>query len=363
MDKLSITAFILLFIFSGAGLPSLLLLSLLGTGKIALNYLNLFSLINLLTYYFYGFFGMIYLFISSLALMVCGFMYWYELSIDEFKKEAEEMRIKALNDSETIKPDVPANVTGVTMTNEVTKTKLDVQLERAKVFFDKYKGLCFDFLEKKLGFTSKRMEKISNVYTKISSYYDNFVAMVYNFLLKFKNATKNVVGLRSLYYLDDQLVICRDSVNSLRTMHKAARDMQIEQNNIFMKMQDQLQSLEQIQSLEQLQSQEQSQFLEQNRTPKSSGDSKDKITDLDKLPSRSNTSKFASFEELEKMQKQMESISPQDKQNMDELALQLFGNMKLNDMVNMMGGLGAMSNANNINTNTSNNSNNKSKKK
>ena len=43
---------------------------------------------------------------------------------------------------------------------------------------------------------------------------------------------------------------------------------------------------------------------------------------------------------FQEMDKQLKSLSPSDKKQMDEMAKQLFGNMNINDMMSMMGGIG-----------------------
>lgn len=328
MDNLSVTTLFLLFIFSGAGLTSAVLLTFLLTGVTALNYISIFGLVNLLTYYFYGFLGLIYTCLSSLALIVCGFMYWYEMSFDDIKNQANELKNKTKTN---VQIQTSAQLDAQVDVQSKTQSQIDAKLQSLKEKYNEYKTSSVAFIEKKLGLTNYHVQKLHSVYNKISTYYDKFILIACKYFERFKNITSNTPGLKQLYDIYDKALEYKEIVESIRAMHKLSRNMQEMQLNMF------------------------AQKANSDTTPGNKANS-DVFTDLDKEPLINSGSGAATnnlpipsisgdLKELENIQKKFNSMPLHEKQKMDEMAMQLFGNMKLNDMVDMMGGLGAISNA------------------
>lgn len=340
MNNLSITALLLSFIFNGVGFTALSLFISLFTGIFTLTHANLFGLLTLVTYYLYGLFGMCYVLMSSFTLILCGYMYWYEVNFDDVKKMANQLKEQTIKEQMTTEDD---QILKDKQTVNNYSSQLESQLQFLKTTFNRYTETTKVFFEKKLGLTSERTQKLFDIFSKISLWYDGVTLLLYQYLVKIREFTKNTPALKHVYYFYDRLFKYKKGLETLRLMHKLSRQMQEGQLN-------QLNSFNKIP----LHTKQTVKIEKTEKTEKT-----DLVTDLDKEKSTSFRMPIipptmggdADLSELEEIHKNFNSMPLHEKQKMDEMAMQLFGNMKLNDMVNMMGGLEALSAAN-ANANT-----------
>lgn len=338
MDKLSLTLLELLFVFGGSGLTATMLLFFLITGVVTLNCGTLFSLTTLFTYYFYGLFGLLYTMISSLSFLLCATMYWYELSFDDFKKSANNMR------EQTIK-DLPQELEAEKINND-----LDDKLQVLRKYLNKYKVLGQTFVRDKLKLTDERIEKYQTSYKKISSKYDTVIDTLYNYLKKLRTLTENVPGFKFVYNVYDEILQFKTLLESIRSMNKSMYNMPHE-------LQEDFNTTQQVKTPKNSTTSSSTETSTNISTDTETSEESTTATTIKPSTSPKNkdfnplkspiftlpSENMNDLKELEEMQKKFNAIPPDEKQKMDEMAMQLFGNMKLNDVITMMGGIEAMS--------------------
>lgn len=204
MDKLLIAILGFSFIFSGAGLTSAILLAILFSGAASLSHITLFSLTSLLTYYFYGFFGLFYVLMASLSLIACGAMYWFELSVDDMKQKAKELSLQEQSDPST------------------GPSELDKKLAT----FNEYKNTGLSSFCQRAGLTPERITLIKGYYASTSTRFDKICAVTYGYLCQFRETTKDIAGLKTIYHAYDQVWVYKKNIETIRSLHKMTRNMQ-----------------------------------------------------------------------------------------------------------------------------------------
>jgi hypothetical protein len=176
------------------------------------DHVSLSLLFTTLTYNFYGFFGLIYFFISTFVLVLCGFMFWYEMSFNdclgklkEFVKEIEQKGTAEQTDQET----------DSFMINHRLEQFNLMKAEGIKMFYHH------------TGLNEERIAVYVAQYNKYSSKMNNGVEFVCRGVKQFRTATNEIAGLRECYAFYDRII---NSVNmfvqgvlSLRTLHRLSR--------------------------------------------------------------------------------------------------------------------------------------------
>jgi hypothetical protein len=195
MNKLLIVVLSMLFIFSGAGLASAGFLTMVLSGIIPIDHVSLFCLCCLLTYNFYGLVGLLYIILNCIALIACSIMWWYDLSFNDLNKMYIDCQS---SESESV--------------SEFNK-KIDM--------FNQYKSNGSKKFYEKLGLTEKKIAQYTAYCSNISNKFDVFCCIVCKYLGMFCEMTRDVPGLRTVYYLVDQVIVWKENVDAYRTIHKA----------------------------------------------------------------------------------------------------------------------------------------------
>lgn len=305
MDNLSIAFLVFLFILSGPGLSSVGLFSMLFTGFVQANHVTIFSLVSMLTYYFYGLFGMMYMAVCSMAYIMCGMMYWFEMTFEDMRKKADEMREQTSDESNS----------------DVSETDTPSSFDRKIQEFNEYRTAGVKTLYEKLGLTEERRKAYENMYSTYSTYFDNIVDGVVTYIARFREMTNEIAGLKTVYYIYDQLVEYKKLLESIRAMHKISRTM-----TGFMP------------------------SPKDSRTTNTSN-ARDPIPALGSLGRQGGFGGLGGLGGLDglmndvdmaDMQRQFSQMSDAEKKQMDDMARQMFGNMNLNDLAGVFGGLGSL---------------------
>lgn len=208
MDNLSIAILCFSFMFSGAGLASAIMLSMLFSGTAVLNHVTLFWITTLLTYYFYGFFGLLYVVGASLALIGCGTMYWFELSVDDMKQKALELK----NEQDNM--------------NSNGDNHSFPDIDKKLAVLNQYKTSGINALCQRAGLTPDRISRIKEYYNVSSVRFDNFCNLVYEYACQFRETTKDISGLKNVYELYDWIMVFKKNIESIRSLHKMTRSLQ-----------------------------------------------------------------------------------------------------------------------------------------
>ena len=295
MDRLSVAILVSLFLFSGSGLASATFLAYIFFGVASIDHVTLFSLCSLLTYNFYGLLGMFYVLMCSLTLIACGLMYWYEMSVDDLKKKASEMQTQVGDKNSD------GSQTGA----------ID---ERLKVAND-YKNNLLGTFWLKTGLTEERRAKYWEHYLTASNKFDTFYVFATAYASQFRDLTKDIPVLKTLYYAYDQFFVYKQSIESVRALHKLSRNLTMPP------------------------SQPQTRGASSNVSVDSNSESS-----TSSAPPVDLGAMFGGLNmpDMEEMQKQMENMSPEEKKRMDDMTEQMMKNMNLGDMMKMFGGIEGM---------------------
>ena len=205
MDKLSIAFLTILFLNGGSFLIWIGLLLALLTNMLPLNYKTLFSVTSFTTYYFYGFSGIFYTFFCTLSLLVCGAMYWLELSVDDIKNKIKELNVNEKPSTEvdnTLSPNGQLN-----------------QMEQYVDTFSQYRIKYVNMFCEKTGLDSTRIGSINSFYTYVSVMFDKFCQMFYGLMCRFRALTQNMKGFKTLYNGYDTLYQCKTNIDKLKALN------------------------------------------------------------------------------------------------------------------------------------------------
>lgn len=291
MDNLSVAFLVFLFMFSGSGLTTAVFLTMLLTKFADLTCFTLFSFSVLSVYFIYGFAGLLFIMLSTFTVITSGLMFWFDVSLLEMQdKMTKELKLQnKLNDLDD-------NVEKLTLVEQKFAELENYKLQTLNVFY------------KKTGLDDKKVAKLLENYKSLSMNFDNLVNVVYEYLLTFRKATENTVGLKELYKYCDYVLIVKNGIINARTLHRMSREVQ---------------------------------------NPTLSNNTNNNNDPFSMLGN------FGNLGDLSQLNKQVEkellNMSPAQKKQMDDMAKQMFGNINMDDMMGMFG-------------NISNNTNKKNKK-
>jgi hypothetical protein len=208
MDKLSITLLTILFLNDGSYLIWIGLLFALLTQTLPLNYKTLFNFTSLTTYCFYGFTGIIYTFLCTLSLLICGAMYWFELSMDDVKNKMKELNDDAIDGNDCDD-------------NESTN-QIEQYIDKFTQYKTKYVNM---FCEKtRLNLISPWMGTIGTFYTHVSVMFDKFCQMLYGLMCRFRTLTQDMKGLKSIYNVYDTMCQYKTTVDKLKHLNSESQN-------------------------------------------------------------------------------------------------------------------------------------------
>lgn len=249
MDKLSISLLALSFIFGGSGITSAFLVTMLCSGSATFNYATLFGLTTFLTHYFYGFFTTIYIMLSSLALIGSGTMYWLDLSVDDVKHKVSVFDQQLIDETQ---PDPEGSENSKDTKGSENSENLNPLNQKIKKIFDvsnSYKNISIDVLQKRLKVTPEKIIIAKRRYAYVSLKFDTVCRVLYKYLCRFQEATKNVPGLKLLYGIYQQIYSFIKNIETIRNLHKISRNMdQMEQ----MEQMDQMNQMNQMDGMDKM---------------------------------------------------------------------------------------------------------------
>jgi hypothetical protein len=218
MERLPLAILILSFIVSGAGLTTAEMLCYLLFGIASLNHVTLFSTLSLFTYYLYGFFGIMYVALSTLIFIACGLMYWFDMSLGDMQK-----KVMSIQKSSVISPDTDKTVTD----NSQISQDMELRLKQLQAFKNTMIGsLCL-----KTGVTDDKINMIKNYYVLSSTKFDNFTDLLFTYIVRFRQITQDVMILKTIYYIYDQIIIYTTLLKSFRKLSNMASNMSHVNNN------------------------------------------------------------------------------------------------------------------------------------
>lgn len=340
MDKLSIASLLFLTLAGGSGIGSFILLSQLITGIVPIDHTTLFSLFILLTYSFYGFFGLFYVTLSALVVIGCGLMYWFEMSMDDVKDKLIEMQIQALK-TETENNQNNQN----NQNNENNENEIQKRIDQMKTMRQGFLTVFWT----KTGISEERRNQMFEFYSAISSKFDLLMQIVIDNIQKFKNMTQNIVPFNKLYILIDGLFLFKQSVESLRSMHKLARSVQPSMFGNFQSM-PMMGSGDFQRMMDTNESQDSTSIAEiddddvldeptiKKHAPTGHGSSSNRMPNID------IGSMFGGMPDIAQMQRELESLPASEREKIDKMTKDMLGGMNMDDMMKMMNSFGGMQN-------------------
>jgi len=303
MSRLLVTLLTATTIFFGFGVSSFNLIMLMMIGLIKLNYLSLLSLILMLTCHFFGLFGMFYLFTVSGCLVSCGLMYWYDLSIDDI----------IVNTSKFVN-----NPTFNNISNETETDSKNVQIKS----IDSYRVEYVNKLCSKFNIKDEIIEKSKKKYEQLSTAFDTMYSDFTIYMAKFRESTRDIVGLNYVYTGYDSVM---KMIGLLETVKNTFKTLRTADNMLKNKT---------IQSI---------QPVSDTNESKSSTRSNDNL-DLNLGLDLGGISGLG-MGDFKDMQKQFDSLTPEQKKDMDEMAKQMLSGFGgLDQMMSMFGGMPGLSN-------------------
>jgi len=205
MDRLLGALLTLLFVFYGTGSTCLGLMTTCITGMTTMNYRILFLITQLLTYYFYGFIGMFYVMMCSLSMIGCCAMYWFDMSPEDMKQKINELK------------------DGSPLTDSTSQRYLfDDKVKR----LIEYKNNGVELFYKKTGLTADHVTKMRSSYIYVSQLFDKLCDMIYSCMCYVRKVTNDLVGFKTIYYSYDRMCTFMENVENVRAMHMDSYAMQ-----------------------------------------------------------------------------------------------------------------------------------------
>lgn len=232
MERLTIAMLALTFLLNGSGLTFIGLISYLYLGVAPLNNKTILALWALLTHYMYGVSGIVYSLLTTLTLVVNGLMYWYDLSLDDIRKKATgnlatEFGIDIDDKTQSGPKDSTTSTTSDNakideLTNNDAYSTMSTKIDR----LGQYKNLLADTLRYKLGITDEKMTLIKTNYSAFSTKFDTVTDVLFTYIVKFRAMTKNVMGLKTIYYVCDCLCNILRTIETVKSLNVMTRKMQ-----------------------------------------------------------------------------------------------------------------------------------------
>ena len=211
MDKLLVALLGFSFIFGNSGLTSAGLLALLFSGAVPLNHITLVSLTYLITYYFYGLYGLFYFMTASLSMITCGAMYWFELSVADIKQNANNLKFQANENSSEF-------------TDSSKSTNLTEFDKKLAVLTDLKTHGINSFCQKS-GLTPEHIVSLKGYYNVASTQFNMVCDVIYGYMCQFRETTKNIAVLTTIYYAYDQIWVYKKNIETVRSLHKITKNM------------------------------------------------------------------------------------------------------------------------------------------
>lgn len=136
---------------------------------------------------------------STLIFICCGFMYWFGLSLDDLciraKSKLHEHQLDHQNKIEPKQhPEQP---------NEIGQIR-------------NYNKMLTEALCKKIGITDETISTINKHYRTLSTGFDRFTDLLATYLAMFRELTKDVIGLKTLYHVYDELCVYATMIETIR---------------------------------------------------------------------------------------------------------------------------------------------------
>jgi len=249
MERLSITLLLLLFVLSGSGLTLTAMVAYLFLGLSSLDHTTLLAMFSLLTYHFYGLFGMMYVAFSNVFLIICGLMYWFGFSFDDLRKRCAILQGYTTPSSESSTSTKSSTVTepstksdSVLQENEsvesadstsTSNVSSDIQCKLTQL--QDYKNTLFSQFYQKTGLTDDKIALIKEYCVLASTKFDNLTDLLFIYVARLKELTKDVVGLKTIYSVYDKLLGFVSMLEQLKTFSSMARTMNgmNDMNNMF----------------------------------------------------------------------------------------------------------------------------------
>lgn len=173
----------------------------------------------LVTYYFYGLFGLIYLLGSTSVLILCGIMYWYELSPDDIKQHMIKY--------------VESDPESVEVNKQITQYNQFVNKQISFVFQKIYLTESnLNTINRYYNHICSYFPMINKYYTLTSSYYDNICSATYGYMKQLRIITSDIPIIKNIYFVYDKLIVNIMNIETLRLFHKLSRNMQNAMNSL-----------------------------------------------------------------------------------------------------------------------------------
>ena len=219
MNKLLSSLLFFSFIYLGTAPTCFIYFALILSKIIMLDFITLSVYTILLTYYVYGLFGVFYLLVSTSILVLCGIMYWYELSVNDIK---HHMIKYAETDSESIELNKQITEYHEFINNHVSflLQKINITESKLNILNNYYNHMC------------SYLPTINKYYTLSSSYYDKIFSATYGYMKQLRGITSDVPLIKYIYYVYDKIVNNIMNIESLRFFHKISRNMHNAMNSL-----------------------------------------------------------------------------------------------------------------------------------
>ncbi len=212
MDRLFIFILLLLTLFGYELFALMTFATVLYNHLVSIDFKVIIGFVTLLTYYMYGFIGIGYTLFITFFYVLSGCMFWYEMSFEDAQSEMNKL-------STNFNVDPSTYVKGIKSIREIKDSNVEI-------IYSKFKNVT------KL--TDEKISKFKGIgkagYLKCSKYYDLIYCTIYDVILKFKNATNDIIGFKQIYeYCDiiyETFNMIHMGIVSLRTLFKFGRNIQ-----------------------------------------------------------------------------------------------------------------------------------------
>lgn len=338
MERIQAGFLALLFMISGAGLSSFVMFMYLLLGLVPFNHITIFTAFSLFTYYLYGLFGMIYTALSALTLISCAIMYWFDMSPTNLLKQATNAA--STNTSSN-------NTSNNTTNDDRVSPDIDHKLEE----FQNYRNTLLYMLYKKAGITEDKIILINKYYKILSNNFDVFTDLFTTYIIKFREMTRDVMGLKTIYYLYDSLCFYKTMLDSFKSFTRMTLDgFHAQASNS---------SPTNNTNTEGMSSEAIAELAKRSADVSLGKSNKSDIFDFSTLQDISTIPNGLDMSNMEDIERQIANMSPEEKRLLDEMTMKMLAETDMGKLMNMFNDMNNINNINNINSETMSENNDK----
>ena len=227
MEKFLISIILFLIITNNVFLSIITFLTMLIYRIAPFNFKTLSAFILLIVYFLYGLWGLFVTSLCSIIFLICGMMYWYDLSFDSLKNDLYDF---SKNVDELDNKNDKTNKNIINSSNSLPNPETDTWYNKLWAYVRKkwdqmleYKTIIGNLIYEKLNLDDYKLNNIGTNYQSVCKYWDSFCEIIILNLKQFKTMTSDIVLYRHIYKSINKINNVFVTIENIKKLHKMSR--------------------------------------------------------------------------------------------------------------------------------------------